>query len=482
MNHEDALRCLAMATQQTWLNLACVAEEQEDHATAAMCLGHLVAHHSIVNAETIAALFKHLSLAQNPTKVLEGIGPALRFVLRHFVTDNAPTTPIHLNHDRTTSLELLQMYSGAQANHTSNRNSNHGNGNVKCLVILSTIPQVTLGFCLVANNRLHEAHAAFRSAAGILRHEEPPCNQAMMEDHYLLWLGLGVMFFKHNSLKQALDTLSRCSKIQGFARANEAMYFLGLIHKRQLKRILALECFHAILDQAPQPLTRCDIMFEIGHVHELHNEPKLAKQVYQQIMNLSTSDAKRRARALARFGWVCSLSRSLRLLTVAQESIENAIDTDADDVVAWVMLIRVRAKSQSPHKAVLTCLQAIEHFPHSALVWCDLGSFYYHHNQFSDAAFAFEKATHHDPAMGEAWFNLGITLQRQEKFEQAIIALEHALTVNIHPYINKQIGIVRKLLQAGGRDEANDIPQPLVPCVTNPLLHTRNVAMPDINI
>eukprot|EP00301_Raphidiophrys_heterophryoidea_P025308 c8462_g1_i1.p1 GENE.c8462_g1_i1~~c8462_g1_i1.p1 ORF type:complete len:485 (-),score=142.03 c8462_g1_i1:448-1869(-) len=465
---------LGPTTRQTWIAIARAAEDQGDHTHAALCFAHVVLHFSCsgnIDLEALMELFKNLIHTENPAKVLEAIGlelPQLIGETKRLCDSQAQ----QLQHDQQAKQHRLH-----KCNDSCSQYANHNH------TVATTPPHITLGFCLVACDRLIDAHIAFRAAVTELQHAKETNLPWGDEERDLVLLGMGVMYFKHNSLEQAKDVLKRCVHSRDFCRANEAAYFLGLIHKRQLKRILALECFNSILDNAPAPLTRVDILFEIAQVHELHNEPKLAKHMYQQIVGMTQSDDKQRAKALARYGWVCGSSKSLRTLLIAQESIENALAIDGDDVVSWVMLVRVLERAHNTNKAFAICQHAIGRHCASGLLWCELGSLYFHANHFEEAAASYERATQLDISLGEAWFNLAIALQQLSQLQQASAALDQAHAVNVHPYINKHMAIVRRLIANEARgDNTTVITQPLVICLTIPQQHTRFVPMPNVPI
>lgn len=83
---------------------------------------------------------------------------------------------------------------------------------------------------------------------------------------------------------------------------------LGQIYKVQNNPHQALECFQAICDAPPPPLTQADVWFLIGNVQETMEPPapEFARQAYMHVLRLMQMNQETKvARVYRQLGWVC---------------------------------------------------------------------------------------------------------------------------------------------------------------------------------
>lgn len=70
-----------------------------------------------------------------------------------------------------------------------------------------------------------------------------------------------------------------------FIRTNEVHLRLGFIQKIDGDLLGSLKHFRlALADQSPCSSSPFEIRFHIAHLHEIHDRPKLAKGLYEQLL------------------------------------------------------------------------------------------------------------------------------------------------------------------------------------------------------
>ncbi|MEQ9263132.1 MAG: tetratricopeptide repeat protein [Owenweeksia sp.] len=81
------------------------------------------------------------------------------------------------------------------------------------------------------------------------------------------------------------------------------------------------------------------------------------------------------------------------------------------------------------NKALSTCLQGIKLDPPIAEMWCLLGDIYFNKQQYSESAFAYERATEIDPS-DDSWFGIARALSHNGNNKEAIEACQKCLEIN----------------------------------------------------
>ena len=196
---------------------------------------------------------------------------------------------------------------------------------------------------------------------------------------------------------------------------------LGHIYKAQENPHRALECFQAICDAPPPPLTQADVWFLIGSVQETMEPPapEFARQAYVHVLRLmQLNEEAKVARVYRQLGWVChkfALDQPplLGILNPAEAQAQSpllclnrALETEPMDAPNWHMLGACLLDHRELDAAYDCLRHAITLEPTSDKAWRSVGDLYLAQGEREDAIEAYEQAVHLNPS-SHAWFDLG---------------------------------------------------------------------------
>ena len=106
--------------------------------------------------------------------------------------------------------------------------------------------------------------------------------------------------------------------------------------------------------------------------------------------------------------------------------------------------------------ALRSAQAALEHGPGSGRMWNTLGSMFVAARRPHEARDAYRRATEVEPAMAEAWYNLGICLRNEGAYDVAIGCLREALT-RTPPFGGAYEALAMLLYELGRSQEAAEI-------------------------
>lgn len=107
-------------------------------------------------------------------------------------------------------------------------------------------------------------------------------------------------------------------------------------------------------------------------------------------------------------------------------------------------------------EALRSAQAALEHGPGSGRMWNTLGSMFIAARRLSEARDAYRRATEVEPAMAEAWYNLGVCLRNEGAYDVAIGCLREALT-RTPPFPGAYETLSMLLYELGRSQEAAEI-------------------------
>ena len=196
---------------------------------------------------------------------------------------------------------------------------------------------------------------------------------------------------------------------------------LGHIYKAQENPHRALECFQAICDAPPPPLTQADVWFLIGSVQETMEPPapEFARQAYVHVLRLmQLNEEAKVARVYRQLGWVChkfALDQPplLGILNPAEAQaqspllcLKRALETEPMDAPNWQVLGACLLDHRELDAAYDCLRHAITLEPTSDKAWRSVGDLYLAQGEREDAIQAYEQTVHLNPC-SPAWFDLG---------------------------------------------------------------------------
>ena len=106
--------------------------------------------------------------------------------------------------------------------------------------------------------------------------------------------------------------------------------------------------------------------------------------------------------------------------------------------------------------AIQSAQAALAHGPGSGRMWNTLGSMFVAAHRQREARDAYRRATEVEPAMAEAWYNLGICLRNEGAYDVAIGCLREALT-RTPPFSAAYEALAMLLYELGRSQEAAEI-------------------------
>lgn len=364
---QDEARRLAAASEAAWLQVATLAEQANDFRKAADAYEHVISQ----NDRNVHALLQLASISRMEEKFEDAVG-----YLTRILDIDGPSGEVHgaIGH---CYLTLCQC-------------ADSGPYSLECL-----------GKC----------YAAYSEAANYLGAYNDPN----------LWYGIGLLYERYGvhmrpgplqseCYQAAEDTLrSVLQAAPQFEKRSEVLYRLGMIHEHQKQPQQALECFQAICDHPPAPLSQADVWLLIGTVQEAMEAPaqEFAKQAYEHVLRLmQASNDPKLPQVYRQLGWVC---HKYRLETT---------------------MVAPPVPGQSAYVPLVCLRHALESDPSDAQNWHLLGKCLLDHGQVDGAYDCLQHATALDPAHSEIWATVGSIYLARGQTSDAIIAFEHAVYLN----------------------------------------------------
>ncbi|KOO30419.1 glucose repression mediator, partial [Chrysochromulina tobinii] len=370
---------LARANEIAWLQVATLAEQSNDLAKAADAYNHVL----LTNSRNVHALLQLASIS----RMQERFEDAVDYLNRIMVIDG-PTGEVY----------------GAIGH---------------CYLTLSQRTQ-DLDMTLDCLRKCYDAYHEASLHLGALNDPN-------------LWYGIGLLYERYANLMLPGVGQSECfsaaeeslrSVLQAapeFEKRSEILYRLGHIYKAQENPHRALECFQAICDAPPPPLTQADVWFLIGSVQETMEPPapEFARQAYVHVLRLmQLNEEAKVARVYRQLGWVChkfALDQPplLGILNPAEAQaqspllcLKRALETEPMDAPNWHMLGACLLDHRELDAAYDCLRHAITLEPTSDKAWRSVGDLYLAQGEREDAIEAYEQAVHLNPS-SHAWFDLG---------------------------------------------------------------------------
>lgn len=135
-----------------------------------------------------------------------------------------------------------------------------------------------LAYCFLMLNDLPSSYSSYEHA---LHHIKSPKNPH-------LWYGIGLLYSRYGIHGEAIDAFDACLKIDpDFELKHEVRFRLAIMAKKEGRIDEALEAMLAILPVVDDPSWQCDVLSQIGHVHELRRDAPAAKSAYLKAIDLN---------------------------------------------------------------------------------------------------------------------------------------------------------------------------------------------------
>lgn len=320
----------------------------------------------------------------------------------------------------------------------------------------------SLGHCYLVMDELAKAYNSYQQALLFLKNPRDP----------RLWFGIGVLYEKYSSLEHAEEAFSSVLKIDPkFEKAAEVYYRLALIYKQMGKFDASLHCLRYIMgpvnggrlaERIPKPLTEADILFQIGHVHELSREFPKAKGIYDKILlELNPNHLK----TLNQMGWLLQNPESpMKHPELCLEYLKKSVSILPSDPYAWYLLGRCYVSLDNYEMAHESYQKAVNRDGRNPLYWCSIGVLYFISNQYRDSLDAYTRAIKINPYMKEVWYNLGVLYEScNGQTQDALDAYQRVNELDPeNTQVRDRINYLMKLLDSAdpNKDIENAIPPP----------------------
>ncbi|KIM57902.1 hypothetical protein SCLCIDRAFT_129306, partial [Scleroderma citrinum Foug A] len=259
--------------------------------------------------------------------------------------------------------------------------------------------------------------------------------------------------------KEAFMSILKMDKKLDFDEANEILFRLGIIYKKQGKYNESLSYFDRILHNPPSPLAHADIWFQIGHVYEQQKDYLCAKDAYERVI----ADNLTHAKVLQQLGWLYHQDGS------SFQNQELAIQYLTKSLKAGVLPSSPSKKyaymaGQKYNKAYEAYQQAVYHDGRNPTFWCSIGVLYFQINQFRDALDAYSRAICINPYISEVWFDLSSLYEScNNQISDAIDA--YACTAELDPVSRTKhhLHLLKNVQATGSQLPATPGPQDVHP-------------------
>lgn len=319
-----------------------------------------------------------------------------------------------------------------------------------------------LAHCYLMTNDLPKAYQAYEKA---LNHLNDPCDPN-------LWYGIGVLYNRYGSHDNALEAFLAVLRLApNFERHIEVCFYIGIIYKEQHKLDDAMKYFNKVSmvpNPPPPPLTRADVGFEIGHVHELKQDIPKALEMYK----LALRENPHHPKTLQKLGWLEHFHKNNSREAISR--LQMSLDADQNDAQTWYLLGRVFMALGDFRQAYNAYQQAVIRDGRNATFWCSIGVLYYQMNQYNDAMDAYSRAIKLNPSVSEVWFDLGTLYESCGQTIDAIDSYRRASELAPEKtQIRERLNVLQNSLNQGNPQQQQAQGQSTMPQPTSSLAALR---------
>jgi cytochrome c-type biogenesis protein CcmH/NrfG len=203
------------------------------------------------------------------------------------------------------------------------------------------------------------------------------------------------------------------------------------------------------LAHPPKPLTKVDIWFQQGHVHEQQKEYEKAKEAYERVLTENPDHSK----VLQQLGWLYhQQNTSFSNQNMAIQYLTRSLKADSQDAQSWYLLGRCYMTEQNYSKAYEAYQQAVYRDARNPTFWCSIGVLYYQINQYRDALDAYSRAIRLNPYISEVWYDLGTLYEScNNQIQDALDAYQRACELDPkNPHIRQRLDLLKRTHGGGG--------------------------------
>lgn len=198
------------------------------------------------------------------------------------------------------------------------------------------------------------------------------------------------------------------------------------------------------------------ILYDLGCLYALHQEPAKAQEALQRAIALNDSFAdafdalgqlheqagsfdlakdaflqadKLKPHSPAILKHLARLSLRSSDISAAKQRVAAWLDVDPKNPEAHYQLGSLHLRANNPDLAIIEFEQAVKYDPKHVLSWNGLGLAYSRIGDFKKTTQAFEKAQQLQPNNPVTFANIGVAAARQQQWEQARSAWKQALEI-----------------------------------------------------
>lgn len=246
--------------------------------------------------------------------------------------------------------------------------------------------------------------------------------------------GVGIVYYHFSAFPWATKFFQQLLyNDPGFRKASEVNCRLGLIFKINGSHQAAVKHFKlALSDQRSSSISKCEIKFHLGHLHEIEHHYAEAKSEYEDILKLPAAQLTTpvQANTLRQLGWLYHTVEGLGDLQVrsqkALDLLQRSIEIDPNNGQTWYLLGRYHSSMGKVHDAFVSYRQSIDKSEANADTWCSIGVLYQEQNQPMDALQAYICAVQLDRAHEAAWRDLAILYEACQQPKDALVCYVNA--------------------------------------------------------
>ncbi|RKP37475.1 hypothetical protein BJ085DRAFT_17381, partial [Dimargaris cristalligena] len=305
--------------------------------------------------------------------------------------------------------------------------------------------------CYLVTDQLALAYSAYQNAFKCTANKRDP----------KLWYGIGILYDQFGSYDLAEEAFSTVMQLDAkFDKANEIYFRLSMLYKGQSRFDKSLECLDYVIANPPPPLTKCDLWFQIGHVHELAKDYSRAREAYEKVLAINPDHIK----VLQQLGWLYAQpGTSFTDTKQAEELLSRAITKDDKEGQSWYLLGRCNMLTRN-HSGAYDCYQqAVFRDSNNAQFWCSIGVLYFQISQYRDALDAYSRALRFNSQLSEVWHNLGTLYETcNNQVDDAINAYSRALEYDSgNEEVKQRLRVLQHAQSTGNSANlASEIPHP----------------------
>lgn len=259
---------------------------------------------------------------------------------------------------------------------------------------------------------------AFLIQVGPREPEKPMVQESVITEHR----NLGIAFYKARMYSDAAREFRRIAELR--ASDASAAFYLGLIALRESRWNDAVTAFQRAAVSAPSAAA---VLINMAYAYERLGQLEKARLALELVISRSS-----RPEPLAHLG-LASLSLQSGDLDMAMRALEAARTAwgGSTPPAAWFHHAGIEAVMRGePERAASLLAEGVSRYPASAVLLNNLSVAQEACGNFDDARRALERAVQTDCAMPQLYRNLGDSLGRQGRAEEAQAAYRRAATAS----------------------------------------------------